>query len=57
MTTSNLSVYDQVTGQTVTVSRISGGNPDLKADDRHVLKLGATLAPVVTARDQVEYYG
>ena len=53
VTTSNLSVYDQVTGKTVTVSRISGGNPSLKADDRHVFKFGTTLAPVVTARNKL----
>src|SRR5262249_11780815 len=53
VTTSNLSVYDQVTGETVTVSRISGGNPDLKADDRRVLKLGATLAPLSTAKTKL----
>jgi iron complex outermembrane receptor protein len=50
VTTSGLGVYDQVTGRTATVNLISGGNPDLKADDRHVLKLGATLAPVSTAK-------
>ncbi len=53
LTTSNLSVYDQVTGKTVTVSRISGGNPALKADDRHVFKFGTTLAPVVTAKNKL----
>lgn len=53
VTTSNLTVYDQVTGQTVTVDRISGGNPDLKADDRHVFKLGATLAPLSTPKTKL----
>jgi len=53
VTTSNLSVYDQVTGETVTVSRISGGNPELAADDRHVLKLGTTLAPDLGARTRL----
>lgn len=40
--TPNIRVYDYVLGQTVTVTQISGGNADLKADDRHVFKLGAT---------------
>jgi len=48
VTTSNVRVYDYVQGKTVTVSQISGGNPDLQADDRHVFKLGATLAPIST---------
>jgi iron complex outermembrane receptor protein len=40
--TPNIRVYDYVLGQTVTVTQISGGNSDLKADDRHVFKFGAT---------------
>ncbi len=40
--TPNIRVYDYVVGQTDTVTQISGGNSDLKADDRHVFKLGAT---------------
>ncbi len=40
--TPNIRVYDYVLGQTDTVTQISGGNLDLKADDRHVFKLGAT---------------
>ncbi len=43
--TDNVRAYDYATGQTVTVSRISGGNPLLKADDRHVVKLGLTAKP------------
>jgi hypothetical protein len=42
VTTPNIRVYDYVLGQTDTVTQISGGNSDLKADDRHVFKLGAT---------------
>ena len=38
-------VFDFVKGETVDVTRISGGNPDLKAEDRHVLKLGLTVKP------------
>lgn len=43
--TSNVRAYDYATGETVTISRISGGNPLLKADDRHVFKLGLTAKP------------
>ncbi|MGE4410465.1 MAG: TonB-dependent receptor [Sphingobium sp.] len=43
--TENVRVYDYVRGETVAVTRISGGNPDLKADDRHVFKLGVTVRP------------
>ncbi|MEJ1962114.1 MAG: TonB-dependent receptor [Gammaproteobacteria bacterium] len=50
VTTSNVRVYDYVQGKTVTVNQISGGNPDLKADERHVFKLGATIAPISTTK-------
>jgi hypothetical protein len=46
VTTSNVRLYDYVQGQTVTVTETSGGNPDLKADDRHVFKLGASWAAI-----------
>jgi len=38
-------VFDYRTGQTVDVTEIAGGNPGLKADSRHVEKLGLTLKP------------
>ncbi|MDH7637230.1 TonB-dependent receptor [Sphingomonas oryzagri] len=38
-------VFDYRTGQTVDVTQIAGGNPDLKADSRHVEKFGTTLKP------------
>jgi len=38
-------VFDYKTGQTVDVTETAGGNPDLKADSRHVEKLGLTLKP------------
>jgi hypothetical protein len=40
--TPNIRIYDYVLGQTDTVTQISGGDPNLKADDRHVFKLGVT---------------
>jgi len=39
-------VFDYRTGTTVDVSAISGGNPNLGADDRRVWKLGATWKPL-----------
>lgn len=44
--TTGVRVYDYVRGETATVTQISGGNPNLKADDRHVFKLGMTLKPL-----------
>ncbi|MGR4864656.1 TonB-dependent receptor plug domain-containing protein [Caulobacter sp. LARHSG274] len=38
-------IFDFVRGETVQVTRITGGNPDLKAEERHVLKIGVTLRP------------
>jgi hypothetical protein len=43
--TPNVPVFDFATGQTVFVTRIDGGNPDLNADHRKVWKLGGTLKP------------
>jgi iron complex outermembrane recepter protein len=41
-------IFDYQTGQTVAVTQISGGNRDLKADDRTVFKVGLTLKPFQT---------
>ena len=38
-------VFDFVTGQSVLATQIDGGNPDLKADQRRVIKLGGELEP------------
>ncbi|MGE5561837.1 MAG: TonB-dependent receptor [Bacillota bacterium] len=38
-------IFDFTTGQTVLVNAITGGNPDLQSDTRHVLKLGANWQP------------
>lgn len=43
--TPNVRVFDFTTGQTVEVTQVSGGNPELLADNRRVLKLGLTLKP------------
>lgn len=45
VTTPDSRVFDYVTGQTVDVTRISGGNANLKAEERNVLKLGANFKP------------
>ena len=39
-------VFDFTTGQTVEVTAISGGNPDLLADRRNVLKIGGHWKPM-----------
>lgn len=38
-------VFDYVRGSSVDVTRVSGGNPDLKGETRNVLRLGATYKP------------
>ncbi|KQU61856.1 TonB-dependent receptor [Sphingomonas sp. Leaf339] len=43
--TPNARVFDYVRGTTATVTTISGGNPNLTGDQRHVQKLGLTLKP------------
>lgn len=43
--TPQVRVFDYVTGQTVDVTQVSGGNRDLRANRRNVWKMGATLKP------------
>jgi len=43
--TPNVRVFDFVRGETVDISRIEGGNPELRADNRRVMKLGLNVRP------------
>jgi len=45
ITTPNAQVFDYVRGTSVDVTRITGGNPDLKGETRNVLRFGATWKP------------
>lgn len=45
VTTPNVAVYDFVTGQTVNITRLTGGNLGLNSDNREVIKLGFNLRP------------
>ena len=45
ITTPNAQIFDYVRGQTVDVTRVTGGNPDLKGETRNVLRFGATWKP------------
>ena len=38
-------IFDFTTGQTVLVDAVTGGNPNLKSDLRHVMKLGTNWQP------------
>ena len=42
-------VFDYRRGQSVDVTAVTGGNPNLAADNRHVLKIGATWKPLPKA--------
>jgi len=44
--TPQVRVFDYLSGTTVDVTRVDGGNPALSADDRRVFKLGATWKPL-----------
>lgn len=44
--TPNTPVFDFRTGQTVEINRITGGDPNLQAEDRRILKLGMNWQPV-----------
>ena len=43
--TPGVRIFDYATGQTVDVTQISGGDRQLVADNRHVMKIGVTLKP------------
>lgn len=43
--TPNVDVFDFATGQTVQVTTLTGGNPNLRADRRNVLKIGGHWQP------------
>ena len=43
--TPNARVFDFTRGEVVDVTRVFGGNPTLRADDRRVIKLGANVRP------------
>lgn len=45
LSTINVPVYDFATGQTVNITQITGGNPNLNSDNRRVLKLGVNFKP------------
>ncbi len=45
VTTSGVQVFDYVNGESVEITRVSGGNPDLKSEERNVLKFGVTVKP------------
>lgn len=45
ITTPNAQVFDYVRGASVDVTRITGGNPDLKGETRNVLRFAATWKP------------
>lgn len=46
LSTPNTPVFDFATGQTVEITQITGGDPNLKAEDRHIVKLGANWQPL-----------
>ncbi|WP_137862903.1 TonB-dependent receptor, partial [Sphingomonas sp. 3F27E9-B] len=45
VTTPNVPVYDFVRGESVNITQITGGNPLLGADSRHVFRLGLNIRP------------
>jgi hypothetical protein len=46
LVTPDTRIFDFATGQTVIVTEITGGNPDLQSDRRNVVKLGANWQPI-----------
>ena len=46
VTTPGVRLFDYVAGQTVDVTQVGGGDPDLVADHRQVTKIGLTWKPI-----------
>ncbi|HEY0413679.1 MAG TPA: TonB-dependent receptor [Allosphingosinicella sp.] len=46
LATPNVRVFDFIRQETIDISQITGGNPNLRADNRRVFKLGATVKPL-----------
>jgi hypothetical protein len=46
VSTTGVRVFDYIRGETTEITRVSGGNPLLSADNRRVIKLGVTLKPL-----------
>ncbi|HWU95338.1 MAG TPA: hypothetical protein VN029_07055, partial [Sphingomonas sp.] len=46
VTTPNVTVYDFVRGESVNISQVTGGNPLLSADSRHVFRAGLNIRPL-----------
>lgn len=43
--TANARVFDYIAGTTATVTQLTGGNPNLIASTKHVMRLGLTIKP------------
>lgn len=54
VSTPNTPVFDFATGQTVEITQVTGGDPNLKAEDRHILKLGASWQPLARTDFRLE---
>ncbi|MGA0602491.1 TonB-dependent receptor [Caulobacter sp. KR2-114] len=46
--TPGVRIFDYVTGQTVSVTQVTGGEASLKADSRRVIKVGLTIRPIAS---------
>jgi len=49
--TTGVRVFDYVRGETVEITRLTGGNASLEADDRRLFKIGMTLKPPIAKAD------
>ncbi|MFV0625334.1 TonB-dependent receptor [Sphingomonas sp. ac-8] len=46
LVTPNVRIFDYVLGETVDVTQVEGGNPNLRGDSRRVFKAGLNLRPI-----------
>jgi iron complex outermembrane recepter protein len=53
--TPNVRIFDFVRGETVDITRIDGGNPDLLADSRRVINLGLNVRPMENLSIRANY--
>ena len=53
VTTPNVRIFDYVRGESVDITRITGGNPLLRAEDRHAFRAALNLNPLAGGGNRV----
>ncbi|MBO9622002.1 MAG: TonB-dependent receptor [Sphingomonas sp.] len=54
VTTPNVRIFDYVRNESVDITRITGGNPLLRADDRHVFSAALNIRPTIGSKSTLD---